>query len=333
MSPLDRSSASRIFCSMSGPRITPRINGSTGIPNLRIAKPIPPKSSSSSEVERILVDAVGAQRCEEQDPGVELRPRDLQQPRPQRCERQVDHQQEGVSDEQAGEQRPHELGLVGHQGRAGLDAVGAHRRDDHRRRCRHRQAEGEQRHEHAGRAGVVGGLRSGHALDGALAERLPVRPRLLQATLEDVGQEGRRLRAAGRDRAEGEADRGAPHPRSPRTTPVTASHERLPDRDHLDGPAPQVRGDPERLADREDADRHDDDVDPVGELEQAEREPWLAGREVEAHQADRQTHEQPDEATQLGLAEHGRDQHDREQHDREVRRGADLDRLLGQRRA
>ena len=36
----------------------------------------------------------------------------------------------------------------------------------------------------------------------------------------------------------------------------------------LRGPAPQVRGDPERLAEGEDADGHDDDVDAVAELGQ-----------------------------------------------------------------
>ena len=37
----------------------------------------------------------------------------------------------------------------------------------------------------------------------------------------------------------------------------------LPDRDDLGGLAPQVRRDPEGLADGEDADRDDDDVDAV----------------------------------------------------------------------
>ena len=141
----------------------------------------PAEDQQQGEVERVLVDAVGTQRGEEDDAGVELRPRDLQQPRPQRRQRQVDHEQQGVADEQARQERPDELGLVGHQGRAGLDAVGAHRRDDHRGRSRHGQAEGQQRHEHAGGAGVVGGLGTGDALDGALAELLPVLAWLVRA--------------------------------------------------------------------------------------------------------------------------------------------------------
>ena len=48
ISPFDRSSASRIFTSISGPMMTPRISGRTGIPNRRIAKPTAPNTSSSA---------------------------------------------------------------------------------------------------------------------------------------------------------------------------------------------------------------------------------------------------------------------------------------------
>ena len=249
MSPSDRSSASRILTSISGPRMTPRISGSTGMPKRRIAKPSAPKTSSRAR-SKVLVDAVGTERGEEQDAGVELGPRDLQQLGPQRRQRQVDHQQQGVADQQAGEQRPDQVGLVGHQRRAGLDAVGLHGRQDDRGGRGDRQPEGEQRDEHAGGAGVVGGLRAGDALDGALAELLGVLA-AGELALGDVGQERRRLGAAGRQRAEREAERGAAQPRLPRAAPVVAAHERPPDRDDLERPAAQVRGDPQRLADGE----------------------------------------------------------------------------------
>ena len=117
--------------------------------------------------------------------------------------------------------------------------------------------------------------------------------------LGDVGQERRDLGAAGRQRAEREADAV---PRS------HGFHERFrssrlihgrPTGMTSSGAATQVGGDPERLAEGEDADRDDDDVDAVRQLRLVEAQPRLAGVEVEADQADGEAEEQRDEAAQL----------------------------------
>ena len=60
-------------------------------------------------------------------------------------------------------------GLLGHDLRAGDDAVDGHGADHQRHHGVGRNAEREQRNEGGLRAGIVGRLRPGHALDGALA--------------------------------------------------------------------------------------------------------------------------------------------------------------------
>ena len=101
----------------------------------------------------------------------------------------------------------------------------------------------EHRHQRARGGGVVGRLRAGDPLDGALAELLGV---LREPLLGDVGQEGRDLRAAGGQRAEREPERGAAQPRLPRPLPVLAAHPRPADGDDLRRPcgagAPRPRG-------------------------------------------------------------------------------------------
>ena len=143
------------------------------------------------------------------------------------------------------------------QPRAGLDPVAGDRRQHDRRGRGRRDAQGQQRHEAAGGRGVVGRLRAGDALDGALAELLGV---LGEPLLGDVGEERRDLRAAGRDRPEREPDGGAAQPGLPGAAPVLAAHPRVADRDHLDRLAAQVGRRPQRLAHGEQADRDDDDA-------------------------------------------------------------------------
>ena len=73
------------------------------------------------------------------------------------------------------------------------------------------------------------------------------------------------------------------------------------------GAAAQVRGDPEGLAEGEDADRDDDDVEPVRQQRLVEAQPRLAGVEVQADQADGEAEEERDEAAQRRRAEHAGD--------------------------
>ena len=140
---------------------------------------------------------------EDQDAGIEPRLRDREQPHPQADQRQVEHQQHHVGDEQARDQPPDQIGLLGEQQRPGIEAVLLEAGEHHGGGGRGRQAERQQRHQRAGGGGVVGGLGPGDALDRALAELLRMLGELL---LGRIGQEGRDLGAARRQRADREAE-------------------------------------------------------------------------------------------------------------------------------
>ena len=236
-------------------------------------------------------------------PGVQLRPRDVQQLGPHRGQRQVEHQQHRVADEQARDEPPHQLRAGLEQQRPGLQAVLLEGREQDRRRGRGRQAEGEQRDERACGGGVVGRLRAGDALDGAVAELVLV---LGEPLLDAVRQERRDLGAAGGQRAQREAEHRAAQPRPPGPRPVLAAHPRLADRDDVRVAVPQPAGHPQRLADREQADRHDDDVDAVEQLRDAEGVPRLPGLRVDADEPDRQAEAEARDAADERAAEHAR---------------------------
>ena len=147
-----------------------------------------------------------------------------------------------------------------------------------------RQAERQQRHERAGGGRIVGGLRPGDALDGALAEFLRV---LRQPLLGRVGQEGRDLRAAGGKRADGESEGRSAQPGLPRALPVLLGHpERAADGLELLLMDVAARGDVERFADREEADGQRRHLDVVVELRHAEAQAGLAGEDVDADEAE-----------------------------------------------
>ena len=91
----------------------------------------------------------------------------------------------------------------------GNDAVDGHRADHQRHHRIRRNAEREQRNERGLRAGIVGALGSGHALDGAAAEAARILGELL---LERVGGERPEHRAvAGQDAEDRADDRAAQH--------------------------------------------------------------------------------------------------------------------------
>src|SRR3546814_18258976 len=78
---------------------------------------------SSDLVDHGVVERVGAQGREDQDAGIEQRPRNRQNPHPDAGHRQVQDQQHEVADIEAGDQAPDQVRLVGEQERAGLQTV------------------------------------------------------------------------------------------------------------------------------------------------------------------------------------------------------------------
>ncbi len=252
------------------------------------------------QVEGLALHGVRTHRGEEEDPRVEVGARDAQELGPGRRERQVEHEEEGVADEQARDEHPDEVGLLGEQEWPGLDAIAHERRDDDRGGRVRGQPQRQQGHHRPRSRGVVRGLGTGHTLDGALPELLGV---LGELALGEVGQEGRDLGPSGRDGPEREAERRPPEPGLPRPPPVRPGQPWATHGDDGGGLAAQVGRHPEGLADGEDADGDDDDVDVVGQERAAEGEPLLARDEVGAHQPQGDAHQQGGEATHPGGAE------------------------------
>ena len=91
-------------------------------------------------------------------------------PDPHPDQRQVQDQEHEVADPHRGDNSPEELGLFGHDGRPGLNALDDHRADHEGHGRGGRDAEGEHRDEGGLGPGIVRGLRPGHPLDGALPE-------------------------------------------------------------------------------------------------------------------------------------------------------------------
>jgi hypothetical protein len=117
-----------------------------------------------------------------------------------------------IGDQQRGDQAPDELRIGGKQQRARLQPVLLEAGEHDRRRRRGRQAERQQRHQRAGSRRIVGRFGTGDAFDGAMAELFRV---LGQPLFGGVGQEGADFGAAGRHRADREADQRAAQPRLP----------------------------------------------------------------------------------------------------------------------
>src|SRR6266511_718342 len=177
----------------------------------------------------------------------------------------------------------------GEQERTRLQAVDLERREHARRRPRAGDPEAEQRHERAAGGRVVRGLGTRHALDDAGPEAAS----RVDDLLDRVRDEGRDRRPRSREDADEEPDEGSAQPRGDRPADLVGRH---PDA-ALDGLAlllplrAQGRRVPEHLADGEEPDRAEDDVDPVLELRDAERHAQLAGLVVGADHPEEQAEE------------------------------------------
>ena len=157
-SPID--SALRICASASGPRIMPTTTGAVGKSKRRMTHAEQADGVQQDQVERRLAHAVDADGREDQDAGVELRLRDLQQLDPHADQRQVEHQQHHVADVERGDQRPDQRRVGVEQLRPGLDAVVLERAEQDRGGVRGRDAERQQRDQRRRDRRVVGRLRA-----------------------------------------------------------------------------------------------------------------------------------------------------------------------------
>ena len=182
-----------------------------------------PEERGEVHVGGIVVDRVDADAAEQQDDREHQPIGHLEQAHPQPDQRQVDDQQHQVADPHRGDHAPEQVRVLGHHQRPGDDAVDGHGADHQRHHRIGRDAERQQRDEGGLRAGIVGGLGAGHALDGAAAEAGRVLGELL---LQRVGGERRQHRAVAGQDAEHRAEPGR-RARSARTTgadpPATAA--------------------------------------------------------------------------------------------------------------
>ena len=207
--------------------MAPTIRGSTGSPKRRIANPSRP-SAKQEQVHRREVHRVRAEGGEEQDPRVEVGPRDPQKLRPCRASGRFSTRRKTLPMNRLATSTQTRPGWLVEQLRPGLDAVAHQRREDDRRGRGGRQPQRQQRHQHARRGGVVGRLGPRDTLDRAPPELARV---LGELALRQVAEEGRDLGAAGGDRPEREAERGAAQPGLPGPPPVRPGHPRPPHRD------------------------------------------------------------------------------------------------------
>ena len=168
-----------------------------------------------------------------------------------------------------------------------------------------------------------------HAFDRALAEALG---RARDLLLDRIGGERGEDVAAARQDAEQGAKRGAAqYRRCDAAQILPARHEaaEVADRHVTLVLLLEIAQD---LGDAEHADGDGDEVDAVGELEPAEREPLLAGVDVGADQPEQQPeHDHGERLEDRAVRE--RDRRDQaEDHEREVFGGAELEGDRGQRR-
>ncbi len=133
----------------------------------------------------------------------------------------------------------------------------------------------------------------------------------------------------GRHGADGKADEGAAQPRLPGARPIRGAHpDRAPDRFHLVRAAVALRGDEQRLADREHGHGESRHLDAVEEVGHAEGEARLAGQLVDADTGKGQADEERGEPPKRRVAESGGDGDEGEHHQREIFARAEDERQL-----
>ena len=122
-----------------------------------------------ADVERLAVDAVGAEDTEAEHESEEDRARNPDDLHPERDQRQVQHQQDRIADDR-GYDTPDKLGMIAKQEWSGDDPIHHERTHDDGNRRRAGNAKREQRDKRGIGIGVVCRLRAGDALDHACTE-------------------------------------------------------------------------------------------------------------------------------------------------------------------
>ena len=200
--------ARRRFSSMSGPSTKPSSSGAGSQPNLQEEIAEHAEDEHEHDLDGGGVQRIHADAAEEQDGRVQQAIGHAQHLHPEADQRQVDDEQHEIADPHAADHAPEQRRLLGDEARARRHAEDLHRSHHQRHEGVRRDAERQHRDEGGLRAGIVGALRAGDALDGAAAEALGLAGDLL---LERVGGEGGERRAAAGQHAEQRAEHRAAH--------------------------------------------------------------------------------------------------------------------------
>ncbi len=197
---------------------------------------------------------------------------------------------------------------------------GAHHQRHHRVG---RDAQREQRDEGRLRAGVVGGLRTRHALDGAAAEARGVLGELL---LERVGGERPEHRAVARQQAQNRSEQRAARDRGSGLLEVLAARQQLADRPVHDVAGLRALQIAQDLREAEHAHGEDGDIEAVGDLGPAEGETLLAALEVGADGGEEDAHQDHGDRLRHRAARQHHGEHEAQHHEGEVVRRAEQQR-------
>ena len=251
--------------------------------------------------------------------------------RKRRNKRQIEDEQHRVAEVHARHESPEERRVLRDEERPRLEPPEHQRGEQDRGRARAWNAERQQRDERAAGLVVVGALRRGDAFDhtGAELARAPG-----CRFLEAVGQERCDRRAAARQDADQETDHGAVQEGEPAVLEVLRGRQEvaqpLRHRQQLRSLAQRDVG--EHLADREHADRDDDEVDTGEEFHLPEGEARGGAEEVGAHARDPQADERREQRLDDRSAGEQHDQREAKRHQPEVLGRAEREREPGERR-
>src|SRR5262245_36265517 len=278
-------------------------------------------------VERRIMDAVGPDGAEHQYDRCDDAEGNAQDRGKQRHASQYDQQSDDIAEIHRGDQTPDELLLLDEQQRTRLQAPDQEAPEQHRRGRRARNAERQHGQQRRGAGRMRGGFRRDHAFDLAAAEPLAV---LRHALGDAVAHERGRRRARGTDAHPASDHAGAQrrHPVARKLRPsleydlrIDAGRAALEAQSFLDGE--------QDLADAEQADHRDEEVEPVKQLGEAEGQPQLAGHAVQSHGCERKADHHRGHRLEWRLLAHADEAAEGEKIDPELFRRSELQGKFG----
>ncbi len=252
----------------------------------------------------------------------------MAQPRPEPDQGQVEHEQDRVGHEHAGDHGPDDVGMLLVKHWPGLDAVDHQRAEHDCDRRTGRNAQREQRDEAAHGRGIVGRFRAGDPFDGTVAELAGI---FREALLDIVGDVGRERRQHARQDAKNEArNRTADAGSKPAHHDLAAGKHAEETRQLSAINFRKVlAGRRQHLSDPEQADDDRDQVESAHQRQRAGVEPLCAGHRIGADGGEPHADNSGNDALQDGVAGEAHQRDHAEDHQPEVFRRTERERDVG----